>query len=142
MDGQMFPSRRSPILIGLIIGIGLYIVYVTSIEEWWIGALFLAFFSGITWVLCSIRYSISNGQLFIYSGIGKPFPIPIESIREVSHTYNPLSSPAASLLRLEVKFGTYNSVLISPKDRVGFVKALLAVNSSIKVKLRAGEGTF
>jgi hypothetical protein len=50
--------------------------------------------------------------------------IPLNTIKSVKKTMNPLSSPALSLKRLEIIYGQYNMVLISPKDRDEFMKIL------------------
>ena len=43
--------------------------------------------------------------------------IDIKSIRKIIETYNPLSSPAASIDRLEIFYNKFDSILISPKDK-------------------------
>lgn len=46
---------------------------------------------------------------------------------------NPLSAPALSIDRIEILYGKYGIALVSPKNRVQFVKALLAENPGIEV---------
>ncbi|RDW18030.1 hypothetical protein CWR45_10245 [Oceanobacillus chungangensis] len=48
-------------------------------------------------------------------------------------TKNPLSSPALSLKRLEIVYGQYNSVLISPFDREEFIRILSKRCQHIKI---------
>jgi hypothetical protein len=77
----------------------------------------------ILWMWLTTFYVIGENNLIITFG---PFKktIPLDSIKTVKKTMNPLSSPALSLMRLEIEYGQYNSVLISPQDREGFMKVL------------------
>jgi hypothetical protein len=49
----------------------------------------------------------------------------------IAETHNPLSSPALSLDRIEIEFGAYDSVMISPKDKTGLITAITAINPNI-----------
>ena len=68
-------------------------------------------------------YIIGEKDLIIRYGPFKKV-VPLEKITSVRKTMNPLSSPALSLKRLEIMYGQYHSVLISPKDRDEFVEIL------------------
>jgi hypothetical protein len=48
--------------------------------------------------------------------------VEIQKITSVKRTRNPLSSPALSTDRLEIKYGKWDFVLISPKNKERFVK--------------------
>jgi len=135
-----FPSRRSPILIGLIVFVGALVTFNTFQEAWWLSSLFFLVFTAIIRLLFSIRYEVEKDQLLIFSGIGKPLAIAIAEIRSVEASRSPISSPAASMERLEITYGKYDAVYISPDDRKGFIRALLNINPSIKVQLRQEEG--
>jgi hypothetical protein len=76
-------------------------------------------------VLFPLRYGIGNGYLTIRYGICRQ-RVPLELIRAVSPTRNPLSSPALSLDRLHVRFGDgfFKAVLISPAEREEFLRHL------------------
>lgn len=139
MQGN-FPSRRSPFLVGLITAVGLLGTITTFKEAWWLSLVFFIFFAAIVRMLFTIRYVVEKNQLLIFSGIGKPFAIAISEIKSVEASRSPISSPAASLERLEIAYGKYDAVYISPYDRKGLVRALLNINPSIKVKLRPEEG--
>ena len=60
----------------------------------------------------------------------------INTIYKISETYNPLSSPAGSIDRLEIKYNKSESVLISPKDKNAFINDLILVNPNIEVQYR------
>lgn len=137
---QNFPSRRSPFLIGFIAIVGLAVTISTAFEAGWLGGLFFLVFAAIIRLLFAIRYLVDNQNLLIYTGYGKPFVLPITEIKSVEYSRSPISSPAASLERLEIAYGKYDAVYISPDDRKGFAKALLNINPSIKVTLRPEEG--
>ena len=47
-----------------------------------------------------------------------------------------ISSAAASLDRLEILYDTFGSVLVSPKEKMGFIDQLKEINPSIEVKLK------
>jgi hypothetical protein len=51
--------------------------------------------------------------------------VPLAAIDSVEPTRNPLSSPACSLDRLLIRYGKQR-IMISPDDRVGFLRVLAA----------------
>lgn len=93
-----------------------------------INLLILIFFIYLT---STTYYLFHDRQLLVYCGPWR-MQIPVDSITQVEATHNPLSSPALSLNRLRVSYGKYDSVLISPADRAGFLAALLTLNPAIR----------
>ena len=80
------------------------------------------------------RYWINDKEeLRIKAGFINDLTIPIDSITKVHKTSSLLASPAASFDRIEVFYGKWNSVVISPKDKQGFTKALQTINPKIEV---------
>ena len=78
------------------------------------------------WPLWSTRYVVDQGQLTIRSLCFK-WIIPLTAIQSVSETDNSISSPALSLDRLKIEYlkeGQTRTVLVSPRDKVGFRAAL------------------
>jgi len=75
------------------------------------------------WIYFSTRYTITGDFLTVKSG---PFSwiIPIEDISSVEPTRNGLSSPALSLDRLLIRYGRSAELMISPKDKAGFMTEL------------------
>jgi hypothetical protein len=59
----------------------------------------------------------------------------IQKITSVKRTRNPLSSPALSTDRLEIKYGKWDFVLISPKNEERFCEILLEKNPQIMIHL-------
>jgi len=66
---------------------------------------------------------VTEDALIIHGGLFKK-TILLSSILSVTETRNPLSSPAFSLDRLAIKFGEGKTILISPKDKAGFLRDL------------------
>lgn len=120
--------------ISLLFGIVLYMII--RDEKWIALGIILATISFICHVFLSIKYSIEKENLNIKCGFFINQNIDISTIKKISETYNPLSSPAGSIDRLEIKFNKFDSVLISPKDKKAFINALLLVNPTIEVQYR------
>jgi len=107
----------------------------------WVGAFILmkrrggvaGFVSGIVliaicgvfpaWFLVDTNYTISNDTLTIKSG-PRTWVIPVSSISSVAETRNSRSSPALSLDRLLIEYDNGKFVMISPKDKKGFLAAI------------------
>ena len=75
------------------------------------------------WFLYTTQYLVEDEILKIQSGPFK-WTIPITSISQVVETTNPRSSPALSLRRLEITYGESKTIMVSPKDREGFLEAI------------------
>lgn len=81
-------------------------------------------------------YRIVNDKLLIKSGFLYQSELYIYQINSVTKTRNLIASPAASLDRIEVKYGKWDSVIISPKDKVEFMNELLKINPKIQHNLK------
>ena len=75
------------------------------------------------WLLCSTRYELKAGALLIRSGPVRQ-TIALSDIHAVKPSHSPLAAPALSLNRLEIRYGRGQMTLVSPKDRVGFCRAI------------------
>lgn len=75
------------------------------------------------WLLSSTRYVVQGGALQVRSG---PFrwDVPLSAITRVTPTRSVLSSPALSLDRLRIEYGPGRAVLVSPRDKEGFLQAI------------------
>ena len=89
----------------------------------------------ITFLLTSIKYTIENQNLNIKAGFLINQNINIMNIESIKKSKNILSSPAASLDRLEIIEKNKNSILISPKNKIEFIEELKKINPQIDVKL-------
>ncbi|MFD2787129.1 PH domain-containing protein [Hymenobacter rubripertinctus] len=131
---QVFPSAISWWLFGpiiaLLIGSGIY----AAAEHYLLNALVVLPVLGfICWLLCSTYYEVQPEQqvLRVVSG-PMVWRVPVSAIVSVRPSNDLLSSPALSLDRLCISYGKYDSVLISPADRAGFLAALLQLNPAIR----------
>ena len=74
------------------------------------------------WILYGTSYTFAGELLDIRSGPFR-FKVPVADVVSVEPTRNPLSSPACSLDRLLIRYGT-RRIMVSPKDRSAFLDAL------------------
>lgn len=74
-------------------------------------------------LLIGTHYTVEGNTLRVVSG---PFrwKVPIDQIRSVQPTRSPLSSPALSLDRLRIDYGGRRRIMVSPADKVGFLRAI------------------
>lgn len=105
-------------------------------KDWVIFAIMLGIFALIMYLLYDTNYTITQGSLKVHSGFIVNKNIPIAEIKSIKKTDSILSAPAASLTdRIEVFYGNSKSIVISPKDKQGFVDELLQQNSGIIVEM-------
>lgn len=88
----------------------------------------------VSFIFSSIRYTINQDYLTIHSFLGR-YSIPIQEIKEIKRSYNPLSAPATSLKRLEVKYGKNQFALISPANEEEFLRRLRSINPNITITI-------
>ncbi len=88
----------------------------------------------ILFVFLSLNYQIDNEHLTIHLGPFSYQKIKISDIEKVERSYNPLSSPAASLTRLYIR-SKEKDMLISPADEDEFIRLLLSRNRNIQVNI-------
>ncbi|MFT6443223.1 MAG: hypothetical protein ACJASM_002782 [Salibacteraceae bacterium] len=81
-------------------------------------------------------YINEKNQLLIKYGFIYNSTVEIADIKSIERTRNPISSPAASMDRIELKYGKWNTVIISPKDKKELLNAFLAINPKITVDLK------
>ena len=124
---KISPELLIPVSV-IMLGMAVLMIY----ENAWLGLLIIVLTSVFAaHLFLTTYYEIENDSLRIKCGFLYDKTIDIGSIRSVSKTRNPLSSPATSIDRLEVKYGQYDSVLISPKEKKAFVDHLQALNPAI-----------
>ena len=91
----------------------------------------MALFGLILHMFLNTTYKIDDEKLYIKCGFFKYRPINIEDIKKVSKSSNIISSPAASFDRIEIKYGKFEEIIISPKQRIKFVEDLQKINPNI-----------
>ena len=84
----------------------------------------------MAWVSLGTHYTLSREELDIRSG---PFrwQVPISRIKDVKPSRSLLSAPALSTDRLEIVYGSHESVQISPRDRERFLEELASRRAGI-----------
>ncbi len=98
----------------------------------WFGlAVNLLVFLFILHMFLTTRYTISDDSLKIVSGFIYRNEIPIRTISRITPSNNPISSPAFSLDRLEIRYNGNDSVLVSPKEKEAFLRDLKEANPAI-----------
>ncbi|GEQ84891.1 hypothetical protein ULMS_03990 [Patiriisocius marinistellae] len=136
---KVFRSKVNFIFLGLFLVLFvifiLKIVFDQTIDT--LGGWFLKLFIGLLLAFCidlflRTRYIIKETTLYIKSGLLNYPAIPIKSIKSIEKTNSIIAAPAASMDRIEIKFNTYDSVIISPINKKAFITALQTVNPSIK----------
>ncbi|THF60729.1 PH domain-containing protein [Pseudothauera rhizosphaerae] len=101
----------------------------------WLSALLFSLGAGLPlWILLGTRYVLDAESLRVECG---PFrwQVPLTGITAVTPTSSFLSSPALSLDRLRIDYKPGASVMISPRDKEGFLRQLDALRREA-----AGEG--
>lgn len=86
----------------------------------------------IVHLLLRTDYTIDGDHLRIRCGIFRYAPIEISSITRITETRNPLSSPALSLDRLDIRYGNRRQVMISPKEKAAFIEAIREINPAVE----------
>ena len=89
-------------------------------------------FGLITHMFLKTEYTIEENKLKIKCGFFTYKPIEINEIKEITKSSNIISSPAASFDRIEIKYGKFEEMIISPKNKFEFAKYLTGLNPNIK----------
>ncbi len=90
----------------------------------------MSYLLGTIWF--NTRYKIENDTLNIsYGPIKKS--IDIQKITSIRNTTNPFVAPALSVHRIEINYGKYQTIQVSPQDRQAFVNELQKKNPSIQL---------
>lgn len=121
--------------IGLVLG-GSLLLFLLG-EPKWIGlAIILPVIAFVVHLFATTNYTIDGKHLIIKSGFLVNKTIEIHSIKKIIETNNPVSSPATSMDRLEITYGKFDSIVISPKEKLAFIEDLKRINPDIEVKFK------
>lgn len=139
---KVYPSKVSYVLLGLVIIIFLYPIFMMGSFVDYTETLSIIFLLFMFLVLGFVihlflrtTYTIIDQTLLIKAGLIRFPSVSIPSIKKIEKTTSIMSSPAASFDRIEISYGTFDSVIVSPKDKHEFIKALKAVNPGIKTTI-------
>lgn len=125
------------LVIPLIIVFGTLLFLVLSDKPSWSGlAILLAVIFFIIHLFMTTYYEINGHRLTIRCGFLFNKTIDINSIKKLSETNNPFSSPATSMDRIEISYSEYDSVVISPKEKKEFINNIQSLNPSVEVQYK------
>lgn len=134
---RKFRTAYSIILMILMSLCFLSILVASLIEkEWIVFLLLLAFTIFFFYGIIQTFYIVNAEQATLKVTAGPLFNtvIDINTIKRVEESNSLLSAPAMSMKRLEIIYNKFDSLLVSPKDKEGFVAALQEVNPEIVYK--------
>ncbi len=90
-------------------------------------------FTFILDVFLGTTYRVSeDGKIDILCGRFFKSTLDIMTIRSIKRTNSPLAAPAPSLDRVELRLGKFDTVMVSPKDQLGFINELVKINPLIE----------
>ncbi|MPQ48784.1 hypothetical protein GCQ56_17415 [Marinifilum sp. N1E240] len=118
-------------LIGILGGLTVITIY----YEAWLGVVIIGSVGVfIGYIFSSTQYIIHDQILNIKSGFVVNISIQISAIKSVTKSRNPISSPANSFDRIEIRYNKYDTILISPRNQKVFIQDLKEANPSIELK--------
>jgi hypothetical protein len=82
-------------------------------------------FGLVGWMFADTEYVIDGSVLRVHCGPMR-IVVPLDSITRIERGSSILSGMTLSLSRLCIRYGRFKEVLISPKDREGFIRAIVA----------------
>lgn len=81
------------------------------------------------------RYKVEDLQLKVNCSFLVNTTVDITSISKIQRSTSFLSSPATSFDRIEIIYNKFESLIISPVDKLSFVESLKQINPRIEIKL-------
>lgn len=145
MNQVKFRSRVSVLLLLFIVIIHLSILVSEnfSTTSYLINACILLF---VILVFFGIHYSIIDKKLISKLWFITLYETNIDKIEKIERSYNPISSPSASLKRLELTIKTTSVsrryVLISPVKEKSFLELLRNINPDIIIEVNDKKNIF
>lgn len=101
--------------------------------SWGIVAITALFLLLVIYFLFDIVYTISGHILTVRCGVLPTASYDINQISKIKDTNTILSAPASSLDRIAIYFTNQKTpLIISPKDKSGFISDLLSINPGIE----------
>ena len=141
-----YPSKQDAWIVALVFGAGAVLAYVAIEQAFfhglrssgaWVPMTVAAFYLLVVFGLAyPVSYELTETQLFIRSGKWIRLTIPVDKIRSVSPTRNPMSAPAWSLDRLRIDYdkqGRSTVALISPANKKRFLDELVSIDEGLEL---------
>jgi hypothetical protein len=131
---------KSKISIGLVFFLAIIIggMFIKLLYEgtWSVSLLIFCQILFIAHLFLTTFYTVENEKLHIKSGFLINISIDIQQIKMISETNTIMSAPAVSFDRLEILYNKFDTVVISPKEKVQFIEAIKKINPQVEVKLK------
>lgn len=130
---KRYPSKISyGLLIFVLAVIGYSIVISISHANWTGIGISLLTLIFVFYVFFSVYYVIEGNNLVIRVGILFKWKIEISTIKIIAESNSWISAPAASLDRLKISYNNHHNIVVSPKDKEGFIRELIRINPGIR----------
>ena len=100
--------------------------------------IFVPLVAFLAWIWFGTGYLVTDDELKIKSGPIR-LTIPLEKITSIESTRNPISSPALSMDRLEIKYGEGKVAIISPLDKEGFINLMVRKCPMLTINRNIGK---
>ena len=135
---RTFKSKIGPeLVIPITLLMGTLLFVMINGKPAWLGiAILLCVIGFIIHMFITTNYTIDGNSLIIKCGILLNKTIDIKGIKKITETNNPLSAPAISLDRLEISYGSYDSILISPKQKKEFIETIVSLNPQVEIRYK------
>ena len=97
----------------------------------WLSLLVVA---GVVLALFPTRYVIEGETVSIKCGVigWECDAFRVQDVQTVEESHDVLAAPALSLDRLRIDLGLRRDIVISPKDKAGFLRALAAIDAQLR----------
>jgi len=140
---SMTKKYKSKIGFGIVLFLAIVIGTTSAlmiIQHAWAGLVINIVVIGfIVYLFSTTYYLINDTHLIVKSGFLVNISMPIERIKMIEETTNPLSAPATSLDRIAIYYNETDSVIISPKEKTDFINHLIQINEKIEVILKKNK---
>ncbi|TXN35701.1 PH domain-containing protein [Flagellimonas hymeniacidonis] len=135
---KKYPSKISYGLLLFVLAVPIGTIFpLISSQRWFAIGVNLCIVTFILILFFNLFYAIDEEWLYIKLGLVLIKKIDIQSIIMMSETRSLISAPAVSLDRLEIIYSKHKSIIISPRDKSGFIDHITLINPNITVQYKA-----
>lgn len=136
-QGKRYASRIGmELLIPIAVVLGGCVIFSVMSGAWGVMLIIGVVTLFIIQLFTNTWYEISGQEMRIKCGFLYDQRIDIKTIHTIRPSNNPISAPATSLNRLDIRYAEHQQVLISPKEKQAFLDHLLRIHPEIKVLKR------
>lgn len=131
---KKYKSKIGPelaLLLGIVIGVSIVLNLIS--HRWFVFFISVGVLGFITHAFLTTSYTIDGNMLIVKSGLMTNRKFGIDTITKIVESNTMQNGPASSLDRLELYYTKYDCVVVSPKDKPGFIESMLDANPHIDV---------